>query len=62
MDAARQRAASFSPMQSVSTVVIALLSAVVIYIGKKWLDTRTENAELRSTVASLKRRLKLAAR
>lgn len=49
-------------MQSVSTVVIALLSAVVIYIGKKWLDTRTENAELRSTVASLKRRLKLAAR
>jgi hypothetical protein len=45
----------------VSTVFISILSAVVLYLGKKWSDTRAENAELRVTVAVLKRRLKLLA-
>jgi cell division protein FtsB len=40
---------------------IAILSAVVIYLGKKWSDARAENAELRTTVAVLKRRVKLLA-
>jgi hypothetical protein len=44
-----------------STVLIAGLSGVVVYFGKKWLDVRTENAELRTAVAQLKRRLKRSA-
>lgn len=39
------------------TVVIAGLSIIVLYVGKRWIDTRTENVELRMQVALLKRRL-----
>jgi hypothetical protein len=45
----------------VNIVIIAVLTGVAMYVGKKWLDTRAENAELRTTIAFLKRRLKLAA-
>jgi hypothetical protein len=44
-----------------STALIAGLSAAIIFLGKKWLDARAENAELRASVAQLKRRLKLGA-
>lgn len=45
-----------------NTALIAGLFAAIAYLGKKWLDTRTENAELRTTVAVLKRRLKTSPR
>jgi hypothetical protein len=41
-----------------NTVLIAGLSLVLIYVGKQWIDARSEIAELRNTVAALKRRLK----
>jgi hypothetical protein len=40
-----------------TTAVIAGLSAIALYVGKRWLDARTEVAELRTQVAMLKRRL-----
>lgn len=40
-----------------ATVVIAGLSIILLYVGKRWIDTRTENAELRMQLAVLKRRL-----
>lgn len=42
-----------------TTTLIVALSATSLYVGKKWLDARTEVAELKTTIATLKRRLKL---
>jgi hypothetical protein len=42
-----------------TTAIIVGLSAAVVFIGKKWLDARTEVAELRTAIVTLKRRLKL---
>jgi hypothetical protein len=41
----------------VTTALIAGLSATALYVGKRWLDARSEVAELRTQVAMLKRRL-----
>lgn len=40
-----------------TTVLIAALSAVVLYFGKRWMDARAEVAGLQTQVAILKRRL-----
>jgi hypothetical protein len=45
----------------VTTAVIVGLSAAVLFLGKKWLDARTEVAELRTAIATLKRRSKAGA-
>lgn len=42
-----------------TTALIVALSVTILYVGKKWLDARTEVAELKTTVTMLKRRLKL---
>jgi len=42
-----------------TTALIVGLSAAVVYFGKKWLDARTEVAELKVAIVTLKRRLKL---
>lgn len=42
-----------------TTAIIVGLSAAVFYLGKKWLDARTEVAELKTAIVALKRRLKL---
>lgn len=42
-----------------NTAIILGLSAAVVYVGKKWLDARTEVAELRTAIVTLKRRLRL---
>jgi len=44
---------------SLNTAIILGLSAAVVYVGKKWLDARTEVAELRTAIVTLKRRLRL---
>ena len=36
---------------------IAALCVAVLYLGKRWLEARSEVAELRTQVAFLKRRL-----
>jgi hypothetical protein len=41
----------------VTTVLIAALTVVALYFGKRWIDARSEVAELRTQVAILKRRL-----
>lgn len=46
----------------VTTVLIAALAAVVLYLGKRWIDARSEVAELQAQVAVLKRRLARIAR
>jgi len=45
-----------------TTALIGGLSAALIYLSKKLFDVRAENADLRTTVALLKRRIKLGAR
>lgn len=40
-----------------TTVLIAALSVVVLFVGKRWIDARAEVAGLRTQVAILKRRL-----
>jgi hypothetical protein len=40
-----------------TTVLIAALAALALYLGKRWLDTTAENTQLRAQVASLKRQL-----
>lgn len=40
-----------------TTVLIASLTAVALYLGKRWSDTSAENTQLRAQVASLKRQL-----
>lgn len=43
---------------SLTTAIIVGLSAAAVYLGKKWLDARTEVAELKTAIVVLKRRLK----
>jgi len=45
-----------------TTALIGGLAAALIYVGKMLFDVRAENAELKTTVALLKRRIKLGAR
>jgi type II secretory pathway pseudopilin PulG len=40
-----------------TTVFIASLIAIALYLAKRWSDTSAENSELRAQVASLKRQL-----
>ena len=40
-----------------TTVFIAALVFIALYLAKRWSDTRTENVQLRAQVASLKRQL-----
>lgn len=40
-----------------TTAVIAGLSIIVLFVGKHWIDARSEAANLRTQVAVLKRRL-----
>jgi type II secretory pathway pseudopilin PulG len=40
-----------------TTVLIASLIAVALYLAKRWSDTSVENSQLRAQVASLKRQL-----
>jgi len=41
----------------VLSAFIAALCVAVLYLGKRWLEARSEAAELRTQVAFLKRRL-----
>jgi hypothetical protein len=40
-----------------TTALIGSLLAVILYVAKLWRDSKAENTELRSQVASLKRQL-----
>jgi len=40
-----------------TTVLIATLTAIALYLAKRWSDSSAENSQLRSQVASLKRQL-----
>jgi hypothetical protein len=40
-----------------TTVLIASLIAIALYLAKRWSDTSAENSQLRTQVASLKRQL-----
>ena len=42
--------------------LIASLSLIVIFVGKQWIDARSEIVALQATVATLKRRLKTTRR
>jgi hypothetical protein len=39
------------------TTLIACLTAVALYLAKRWNDSKTENAGLKAQIASLKRQL-----
>lgn len=39
-------------------VLAVCLSALVLYVFKRWTDSTTENAQLRTQIASLKRQLR----
>jgi hypothetical protein len=41
----------------VTTALIGALIVAVIYVAMRWKETKTENAELRTQIASLKRQL-----
>jgi hypothetical protein len=45
-----------------TTALIGGLSAALVYLSKKLFDVRAENAELKTTVALLKRRIKVGSR
>jgi type II secretory pathway pseudopilin PulG len=40
-----------------TTMLIATLTAVALYLAKRWSDVSAENSQLRAQVASLKRQL-----
>ena len=40
-----------------STVFIAVLVVLALYLGKRWSDANVENVQLRAQVAQLKRQL-----
>jgi hypothetical protein len=40
-----------------STVLIGCLLVTVLYLAKRWSDSKGENADLRAQIASLKRQL-----
>jgi len=40
-----------------TTVLIATLTAIALYLAKRWSDSSAENSQLRSQVASLKRQI-----
>jgi hypothetical protein len=39
------------------TALIAALTLIALYCGKRWADSSAENTQLRAQVASLKRQL-----
>jgi hypothetical protein len=43
--------------QAMTTVIIAALAIIALYLGKRWSDTNVENTQLRAQVASLKKQL-----
>jgi hypothetical protein len=45
-----------------TTAVIVILVAVVLWFGKRWIDARSEVTALRIQVALLKRRLAVGSR
>jgi hypothetical protein len=40
-----------------TTVIIAALTILTLYLGKRWSDSSVENVQLRAQVATLKRQL-----
>jgi hypothetical protein len=40
-----------------TVAAIFVLCAISVYLGKRWSETRLENAQLRDQVATLKRQL-----
>ncbi|HZF26718.1 MAG TPA: hypothetical protein VEZ88_10700 [Steroidobacteraceae bacterium] len=42
---------------TITTVFLAALLAIALYLAKRWSDASAENSQLREQVASLKRQL-----
>jgi hypothetical protein len=40
-----------------TTMLIATLAAIALYLAKRWSDASAENSQLRAQIASLKRQL-----